>query len=95
MSHMQNAMLTLIRRLSYRLGRVPTDDEVHDFIFGDEAARSAVWGQTNSDDDTYIPPEDELNERLSVLLTHINNGDSHDDTGRDSGHEGSPEPSPV
>ena len=95
MSHKQNAMLTLIRRLSYRLGRVPTDDEVHDFIFGDEAARNAVWGQTKSDNDTYIAPEDELHERLSVLLTHINNGGTDADTGRDSGHEGSPEPSPV
>lgn len=93
MSHMQNAMLTLIRRLSYRLGRVPTDDEVHDFIFGDEAARNAVWGQTNSEDDAYIPPEDELHERLSVLFTHINNGGPDADTGRDSGHEGSSEPS--
>ena len=95
MSHMQNAMLTLIRRLSYRLGRVPTDDEVYDFIFGDEAARNAVWGQRTSDNDTYFAPEDELRERLSVLLTHINNGGPDADTGRDSGHEGSAESSPV
>lgn len=35
----------LIGSLTERLGRIPTEDEVMDFINGDEETRSNIWNQ--------------------------------------------------
>lgn len=43
MSQFKEKLPEIIDRLTERLGRSPTDDEVYNFIFGSEGERLKVW----------------------------------------------------
>jgi hypothetical protein len=38
-------MRTVVEALAERFGRLPTDEEVMDFLFGDEEKRLAIWNK--------------------------------------------------
>jgi hypothetical protein len=40
-----NRIRIIIHRLTARFGRQPTEDEVYDFIMGDEETRLKIWNQ--------------------------------------------------
>lgn len=71
----QQAMEELIRGLAQRFGRIPTEDEVHDFIFGDDDTRLLVWNKEVSPDPNWVAPEDQLALTLATLVRAIENGD--------------------
>lgn len=43
-------MSLLIAGLERRLGRLPTEEEMHDFIFGDKETREKIWNSNKKEE---------------------------------------------
>ena len=46
MTTSEQVLHELVLKLETRLGRLPTEDEVYDFITGDDDARLHIWNKT-------------------------------------------------
>lgn len=46
MTTSEKVLHELVLKMEERFGRVPTEDEVYDFITGDDDARLHIWNKT-------------------------------------------------
>lgn len=72
----QSAVEELILGLAQRFGRIPTVDELRDFIFGDDETRLLIWNREVSTDPDWVAPEDQLALTLATLVRAIETGDN-------------------
>lgn len=65
----------LIKGMTKHFGRVPTEQEVHQFIFGDAKTREAMWERAKRENVKPEELETNMMARVSEIRNRLDSGD--------------------